>query len=46
MLRGIGVGAREFKLRHIIGVPIVVIGSQPIVGFNKAKTYKSLEIQK
>ncbi|HEX74714.1 MAG TPA: NrdH-redoxin [Dehalococcoidia bacterium] len=30
-------GARELQRRGIMGVPVVMIGSHPIVGFDKAK---------
>lgn len=33
-------GARERQRRHIIGVPIVLIGSRPIVGFDNGKIDK------
>ena len=39
-------GAREMKRRHIMGVPVVLIGSHPIVGFDKAKIDKLLGIKR
>mgnify|MGYP001070575141 CR=1 FL=1 len=39
-------GARELQHRHIMGVPLVLIGSHPIVGFDKAKIDKLLGIEK
>jgi len=39
-------GARELERRHIMGVPVVLIGSQTIVGFDKAKIDKLLEIKR
>jgi len=39
-------GAREMKRRNIMGVPVVLINNRPIVGFDKAKIDKLLEIKK
>jgi glutaredoxin 3 len=39
-------GARELQRRHIMGVPVVLIGSHPIVGFDKAKIDKLLGIKR
>ena len=38
-------GARELKRRNIMGVPVVLINNQPIVGFDKAKINKLLGIK-
>ncbi len=38
-------GAREMQRRHIMGVPVVLIGNHPVVGFDKAKINKLLEIK-
>jgi glutaredoxin 3 len=38
-------GARELKRRNIMGVPVVLINNQPIVGFDKAKIDKLLGIK-
>jgi len=38
-------GARELQRRNIMGVPVVLIGSHPIVGFDKAKIDKLLGIK-
>lgn len=38
-------GARELKRRNILGVPVVLINNQPIVGFDKAKINKLLGIK-
>ena len=38
-------GARELERRHIMGVPVVLIGSQSIIGFDKAKIDKLLGIK-
>jgi len=38
-------GAREMKRRNIMGVPVVLINNQPIVGFDKAKIDKALDIK-
>ena len=39
-------GARELERRHIMGVPVVLIGSRPIVGFDKAKIDKLLGVKR
>ncbi len=39
-------GARELQRRNIMGVPVVLIGSQTIVGFDKANIDKLLGIKK
>ncbi|MFP4642236.1 MAG: glutaredoxin family protein [Dehalococcoidia bacterium] len=39
-------GARELERRHIMGVPVVLIGSQTVVGFDKAKIDKLLGTKK
>ena len=38
-------GARELRRRNIMGVPVVLINSRPIVGFDKAKIDKLLSIK-
>ena len=38
-------GARELRRRNIMGVPVVLINSRPIVGFDKAKIDKLLGIK-
>lgn len=38
-------GARELKRRNIMGVPVVLINNQPIVGFDKAKIDKLLGVK-
>jgi glutaredoxin 3 len=38
-------GARELKRRNIMGVPVVLIGSHPIVGFDRTKIDKLLGIK-
>jgi len=38
-------GARELKRRNIMGVPVVLINNQPIVGFDKIKIDKLLGIK-
>jgi len=38
-------GARELKRRNIMGVPVVLINNRPIVGFDKAKIDKLLDIK-
>ena len=39
-------GARELQRRHIMGVPVVLIGNHPVVGFDKAKIDKLLGIER
>jgi glutaredoxin 3 len=39
-------GARELQRRGIMGVPVVLIGSYPIVGFDKVKIDKLLGIKR
>ncbi len=39
-------GAREMERRHIMGVPVVLIGSQTIVGFDRGKIDKLLGIKR
>ena len=36
---------RELERRHIRGVPVLLIGSQAIVGFDKPKIDRLLEIK-
>jgi len=38
-------GARELRRRNIMGVPVVLINNHPIVGFDKAKIDKLLDIK-
>ncbi len=38
-------GVRELKRRNIMGVPVVLINNRPVVGFNKAKIDKLLNIK-
>ena len=38
-------GAREMRRRNIMGVPVVLINNRPIVGFDKAKIDKALDIK-
>ncbi len=38
-------GARELRRRNIMGVPVVLINNQPIVGFDKVKIDKLLGIK-
>jgi glutaredoxin 3 len=38
-------GARELKRRNIMGVPVVLINNQPIVGFDKVKIDKLLGVK-
>jgi glutaredoxin 3 len=39
-------GARELQRRGIMGVPVVLIGSRPIVGFDKATINRLLGIRR
>lgn len=42
-------GARELERRHIMGVPVVLIRSHPIIGFDEAKIdklYRNQQIRK
>jgi glutaredoxin 3 len=39
-------GARELERRGIRGVPVVLIGSYPIIGFDKEKIDKLLKIER
>jgi glutaredoxin 3 len=38
-------GARELQRRNIMGVPVVLINNHPVVGFDKAKINKLLDIR-
>lgn len=38
-------GARELRRRNIMGVPVVLINNHPIVGFDKVKIDKLLDIK-
>ena len=38
-------GARELRRRKIMGVPVVLINNRPIVGFDKVKIDRLLEIK-
>ena len=38
-------GAREMRRRNIMGVPVVLINNQPVVGFDKAKIDKLLGVK-
>ena len=38
-------GARELRRRNIMGVPVVLINNQPIVGFDKVKSRKFLLVK-
>ena len=38
-------GAREMRRRNITGVPVVLIGNHPIIGFDKAKIDRLLGIR-
>jgi len=41
-----GDGARELQRRHITGTPFTLIGSQQVLGFDKAKIDKLLGINR
>ncbi|MBW1717169.1 MAG: NrdH-redoxin [Deltaproteobacteria bacterium] len=39
-------GTRELQRRGIMGVPVILIGSHPIIGFDKTKIDKLLGIKR
>lgn len=39
-------GAREMKRRNLSGVPVVLINNQTVVGFDKARIDKLLDIKR